>query len=60
MRRMGARIGVVVLTPAALLGGCAIYAPAPLPDRPDLRQSVTQLTVAADRLPLRQIGISPV
>jgi outer membrane protein TolC len=55
MRRRGARTSVIVCIPA-LLAGCAAYAPAPLADRPDLRQSATQLVIAADRLPLRETG----
>jgi outer membrane protein TolC len=46
----------VILCIPALLAGCAVYAPEPLADRPDLRQSATQLVIAADRLPLRETG----
>ncbi|HEY4918656.1 MAG TPA: TolC family protein [Xanthobacteraceae bacterium] len=56
MRQVGGRTGIMACALAVPLAACAVYAPEPLADRPDLRQSVAQLAVAADRLPLREVG----
>lgn len=38
------------------LAACASYAPLALPDRPDLRSDVRHLSVAADQIPLPELG----
>ncbi|HET7307899.1 MAG TPA: TolC family protein [Gammaproteobacteria bacterium] len=53
MKRTAATIGAA----SALLAGCATYHPLPLPTAPDLKHSVTELTVPVARL--RLPGLPP-